>query len=223
MKKLKNLFTKYKYQLVTLIGHIQFVIFFAWWMIPAGIVFNNIVNYLYLHRVYTHKHYRYGKKTDLLFQFLATMLNLGSPNIYAAVHMKHHSNTDTEKDPHSPSYNPLWKLYLSLWGRQFMPDRKWIVKYKCAFYKHHWEIALATAILLPWITVASHWMSKLVIHPVHRHGEARDLGWMWSLLLWGEEKHKHHHEKNRHDGDLLDIIGKTIQYISGGSRKPKEA
>lgn len=223
MKTLKNYFTKYKYQIVTLIGHVQFFIFFAWWMIPAGIVFNNVVNYLYLHRVYTHKHYRFGEKTDLVFQFLATMLNLGAPNIYAAVHMKHHSKSDTEDDPHSPMYTPLWKMYASLWNKSFMPERKWIPKFKCVFYQHHIKIALFAAVFFPWITVIAHWMSKIVIHPVHKNGEPINLPKIVGILTWGEEQHKVHHEKNRNDGDLLDFIGRCIQYISGGKKQKHES
>ena len=215
-KTLNNFIKKYKYNLVTLLAHVQFIIFFAWWMIPAGIVFNNIVNYLYLHRVYTHKHYKFGERTDLVFQFLATMLNLSSPNIYAAVHMKHHANTDTENDPHSPIHMSLWKIYVSLWDKRFAPDRKFLKRYKCVFYKHHMKIALVTAIFLPWITVCAHWMSKVVIHPVHRNGKAVDLSWVWGLFMWGEEKHKTHHERNRHHGDLLDKIGAFIEYASSG-------
>lgn len=217
MKTLRNYFTKYKYQFVTLVAHINFFVFFAWWMIPAGIVFNNVVNYLYLHRIYTHKHFRLGERADTVFQFLATMLNLGSPNIYAAVHMKHHRESDTENDPHSALYTPVWKMMLSLWGPAFMPDRRALKMYKCKFYKRHWEIALLGALLVPWVTVVTFWMSKIVVIAVHKDGKPIN-AWWWKPLTWGEEMHEIHHEKNVNRGDILDHIGRFLQYITGGRK-----
>lgn len=217
MKTLRNYFTRYKYQFVTLVAHINFFVFFAWWMIPAGIVFNNVVNYLYLHRIYTHKHFRLGERADTVFQFLATMLNLGSPNIYAAVHMKHHRESDTENDPHSPIYTPIWKMLLSLWNPSFAPDRRALKHYKCRFYKRHWEIALFAAVFFPWVTVVAHWMSKIVIISVHRDGKPIN-AWWWKPLTWGEEMHETHHKKNVHGGDMLDSIGKFLQFVTGGRR-----
>ncbi len=209
--KLKKFYIKHKYQLISLFAHINFIIWFAWWMIPAGWIFNNVVNYLYLHRVYTHKHYTFKPIIDKTFQFLACMLNLSSPNVYAAVHMKHHKFSDTEKDPHSPLYHPWWKMLLSFWGDEFSPDRRAFAVYKCDWYKHHIHIAWLTALLFPWIIVIAHWMSKIVIIMVHKNGNPIDVPWL-SLITWGEEMHKHHHEKNKHN-DFLGWIGEKIEAI----------
>lgn len=209
--KLKNLYTKHKYQIITLFAHIQFTILFAWWMIPIGLVFNNLVNYLYLHRVYTHKHYKFNPTLDRIFQFFACMLNLSSPNVYAAVHVKHHKHSDTPKDPHSSLYYPWWKMLFSFWGPEFLPDRRAFTKYKCEWYKYHVQIAWFAAIFFPWIIVISHWMSKIVILMVHKNGKPIDVPWMF-LLTWGEEMHKHHHEVGSHN-DFLGWIGKRLATI----------
>ena len=45
---------------------------------------------------------------------------------------------------------------------------------------------------------------------VHKDGEPIDVPWL-SLITWGEEMHKHHHEKNKHN-DFLGWIGERISW-----------
>ena len=102
-------------------------------------------------------------------------------------------------------------MLLSFWGPEFLPDRRAFATYKCDWYKYHIHIAWLTALLFPWIIVIAHWMSKIVIIMVHKDGEPIDVPWL-SLITWGEEMHKHHHEKNKHN-DFLGWIGERIESI----------
>lgn len=70
----------------------------------------------FLHRYAAHKMFTMGPKTEKVF-FVLTWLFQGpsylSANAYGILHRMHHANTDTEHDPHSPSYDP--SMFAMMW------------------------------------------------------------------------------------------------------------
>jgi stearoyl-CoA desaturase (delta-9 desaturase) len=83
----------------------------------------------FLHRYAAHKMFTMSPKTEKIF-FLLTWLFQGpsylSANTYAILHRMHHAHTDTQDDPHSPSYDRsifamMWrtaKIYGSLFTKK---------------------------------------------------------------------------------------------------------
>jgi stearoyl-CoA desaturase (delta-9 desaturase) len=210
---------------------------FGWyWLfgLVAGWLVSNLFHYLYMHRIYTHGHFTVGPMVNRIGLFIFCMMNLGSPPVYAAVHMKHHANSGTEEDPHDPYTLGFVRTLLSLWNEKFSPDRrvfsrllkdptsKW-------FHDHHVTIAWLSALFTPFIIVVGFWMSKIVIVLVHvkwlGYGNERNQDtsrnvWWLKPLTWGEELHNNHHyyaSRPNHnvkgtwrEFDLLYYLGKLI-------------
>ena len=63
----------------------------------------------FLHRFASHKMYETSKNWERIF-YISTWFFQGSsylvPRAYGVMHRMHHAFADTEKDPHSPKYDP---------------------------------------------------------------------------------------------------------------------
>lgn len=207
-----SIWKNYKHQILTLIAHINLFVFFSWQTILIGLACTVFVSlfahYLYIHRVFTHKHHTWSAKMNKFGQFCFCMLNLGSPAVYSAVHINHHKYSDTDKDPHPPS----WKALFSLWDDAFKPDLKTLKTNKPNdyFYDTYFFIAWLSVIFTPYFVVGAHWHSKLVTTLVHIGGQPNNIWWAYPLML-GEEMHLRHHnnwkEKRHHKFDVLYQIG----------------
>lgn len=210
-----NMWTKYKHQILTAIAHVNLLIFFSWQEIVIGLLAAMFVSlfahYLYIHRVFTHGQHTWSPKMHRVGQFCFCMLNLGSPAVYSAVHMNHHKYSDTDKDPHPPS----WKALLSLWSESFRPDIKTLKKNKPKdyFYDTYLYIGWLSVIFTPFLVVGGHWHSKLVTTVVHLGGKPSNVRWAYPFMF-GEEMHERHHnnwlEKQHHKFDLLYQIGRLL-------------
>jgi len=70
----------------------------------------------FLHRYAAHQMFRMSKGWEKFF-FIFTWVTQGSsylsPRAYGILHRMHHAYTDTEKDPHSPSYDK--NLFRMMW------------------------------------------------------------------------------------------------------------
>ena len=202
----------WKHQIITLIAHINLFLFFSWEVIIAGLVASVFVSlfahYLYIHRIFTHQHFQWSKNMNKFGQFVFCMLNLGAPSVYSAIHMKHHKYSDTDKDPHPPS----WRALLSLWDDEFYPDIKTLKKNKSRdyFYETYLYISFLSLVFTPFLIVGGHWHSKLVTTLVHIGGKPGNIWWAYPIML-GEEMHERHHnnwlERRHHRLDILYQIG----------------
>lgn len=241
MKILKNFVTKYRYQLITLLAHITLII--QWFVLPVwvfilmiviGWIIANLGHSLFIHRIFTHKHFVINTKYQWVGHLFFTLLNLGSPVVYASVHMKHHATSGTENDPHDPYHLGFLSTLLSLWDEHFKPDRKYYKIYMSDpiakwYHIHHLQIALFSALLTPAIAVVGYWLSKVVTIAVHIRGLGSGVNtppdssqnlWWFKPLTWGEELHNNHHRYgsranhnisgNWKEFDMLYYIGRII-------------
>lgn len=84
------------------------------------------------HRYAAHAAFSMSKPWERFF-YLAAYLTQGSsyvsPRVYAIMHRMHHAYTDTEKDPHSPTYNS--NLFSMMWQARLFTN---------AVYKRKMEI-----------------------------------------------------------------------------------
>jgi stearoyl-CoA desaturase (delta-9 desaturase) len=70
----------------------------------------------FLHRYAAHamfKMSRFWEKVFFVFSWLFQGSSYLSPYAYGVLHRLHHAHTDTEKDPHSPSYDD--NLFKMMW------------------------------------------------------------------------------------------------------------
>jgi stearoyl-CoA desaturase (delta-9 desaturase) len=70
----------------------------------------------FLHRYAAHQSFnisRLGEKLCYVFTFITQGSNYLSPYAYGVMHRMHHAYADTEKDPHSPKYDP--SLFAMMW------------------------------------------------------------------------------------------------------------
>ena len=68
-------------------------------------VLNILGNWMMLHRYFSHRSFEF--KNDIvkwIFILLSVLSGRGSPLGWSYLHRKHHTYSDTEKDPHSPKY-----------------------------------------------------------------------------------------------------------------------
>lgn len=241
MTILRSFITKYKYQLVNLLAHVTFLFYvlvlpyYALTLI-IGWIANNLFHYLYIHRIFTHKHFQVSERVHRVGLFFFSLLNLGSPPVYAAVHVNHHSSSGTYKDPHNPYNIGFFRAWLSLWDENFTPNRRVLLVHLknptvMWYHKNHFKLAIISVLLTPFFIVVSFWMSKIVIILVHvkslgyanenNPDTSRNVWWL-KPLTWGEELHNNHHCVNKpnhqlvnsyKEFDLLYHIGKLISRI----------
>jgi len=76
-------------------------VLFAWFTTTIG-------NSLLLHRYYSHKQFKLNRIVEILLLPFAILCSMGSPITYAAIHRRHHSQTDLITDPHSPTAHGAW-------------------------------------------------------------------------------------------------------------------
>lgn len=87
----------------------------------AGYFLIHIIGYgACYHRLIVHKSFTTYPIIKRIMLFFAVIGGQGSPIFWAAVHRKHHSFTDTEKDIHSPIHG-FWHSYI-LWTVRFNPS-----------------------------------------------------------------------------------------------------
>jgi stearoyl-CoA desaturase (delta-9 desaturase) len=71
-------------------------------------LFSVLLQSLFQHRYAAHRMYAMGHRTERLMHLLAAVVQGSSflePRAYAILHREHHAFADTERDPHSPSYD----------------------------------------------------------------------------------------------------------------------
>lgn len=241
MTILKKLCIKYKYQLINLLGHSTFIIYsifipyYFFTTLFIGWILNNIFNYLFIHRIYSHRHFKLNDAFNKVALFIFSMMNLGSPPIYAATHYKHHLYSGTKNDPHDPYHVGFVRTFFSLWTDTFSPNQKIfskLMKDKVSKWYHinHVYLSFGSAIFFPFLIVVPFWFSKIVIMIVHLKNvgyqnfklddNSKNVWWL-KLLCWGEELHNNHHKdhtannhnfsKNIKEFDLLFYIGKSLE------------
>jgi stearoyl-CoA desaturase (delta-9 desaturase) len=60
----------------------------------------------------------FWEKVFYLFAYITQGSSYMSPRIYGIMHRMHHAYTDTEKDPHSPSYSP--NVFAMMWRTRYV-------------------------------------------------------------------------------------------------------
>lgn len=90
----------------------------------------------FYHRYTAHRHFQMSKSVEKIFYILSFLVHGSSymsPFTYGLMHRLHHIHTDTEEDPHSPSFHPSFfgtmlqtrNSYNDLFTRKTIVDSKY--------------------------------------------------------------------------------------------------
>lgn len=87
-------------------------------LIPTLLImfFTQFTIYAHYHMVVTHQAWKFNYKwIDHIFSISGILMGMGSPIPWAIIHRLHHRYTDTEDDPHSPSYYGWFLIHFHAW------------------------------------------------------------------------------------------------------------
>ena len=183
------------------------------WLIALFVYFLNgcLGMTMTYHRLLSHRSWNPPKWIEYLFTLFATIGMTGSAIAWVAIHREHHKHTDTEKDPHSPTFKGwVYAHFLSMFSKvkpRYVTDLM-----KDAFYlwQHKWyfEINLIYglclymvdpfAVIYAWLVPAAIlWNGgSLIVSTSHRNSTQNN-DFIFALTTWGEGYHKTHHEYPR--------------------------
>lgn len=132
------------------------------------------------HRYAAHQHFKMSKRTEKFFYFLCFFIHGSSyisPYAYGIMHRLHHMHTDTEDDPHSPSYHPGFfgtmlqtrNSYFNIFcGKTIVDDKlkKDLPEWKSFEYiVHNWMMRVSWMVLYIgiYMAVATAWWMYLFL------------------------------------------------------------
>lgn len=64
------------------------------------------------HRYFSHRSYKTSRGFQFVLAFIGTCSMQNGPLWWASWHRRHHKHADTERDPHSPGHQGLWRSHL---------------------------------------------------------------------------------------------------------------
>ncbi|MGH9031283.1 MAG: fatty acid desaturase [Acidimicrobiia bacterium] len=102
--------------------------------VVAGLVVTQLAIFattVYLHRALAHRALSLRSPVALSFRFVIWVTTGMRPREWVAVHRRHHANTDTPADPHSPAVVGFWRVQLANAGlyRRVARDRITVQRY----------------------------------------------------------------------------------------------
>lgn len=182
------------------------------------------------HRYFSHRSFTTNKYVEIVFLFFGLICGGRSPLMWAAVHRMHHSNSDTEHDPHSPIFVGSFKVLTSRFKVKFVPKKYLadLIKNPRIMFFHRYGkyIHLFYAVII-FILLGFNFFIIFVVMPfvlswfsfgflnyfAHRNGEPEDVVWL-NLFAPGEAWHKTHHKSPRATSlNKFDIAGFIIEKI----------
>jgi fatty-acid desaturase len=159
------------------------------------------------HRLFAHNTFRCHRAWHWLFAIISTLTFHGSPISWVHVHHSHHKHSDTEKDPHIPSFLFLMvRIYRSVNGT-FNRAVSHMMNDPMHRYVHQYGVLLCLLVMGALILVntnlvlfaylipcAAYFLSSAV-HQIFSHWNhtPRNIGYMEFILPMGEWNHADHH------------------------------
>ncbi len=208
-------------------GAIAALFFFSWTnLIVTAIVYWMAVSWgigMGYHRLHTHRGYRVPKWLEYFLAFCGTLALEGGPIYWVATHRRHHQNSDTDLDPHTPRHGGFWShMGWIIFGNSMHSDTERNGKYapdllKDRYYRvlseWHWVPLTVLGIvalivggigmmlwLVPLRVVVGLHTTWLVNSATHMWGRRRfstkdDSRNLWwvALITFGEGWHNNHH------------------------------
>ncbi|MEN9935834.1 MAG: hypothetical protein RLZZ387_2413 [Chloroflexota bacterium] len=170
------------------------------------------------HRMLTHRSFEAHPAVRFFFLALGSMALEGAAITWASNHIKHHANTDTDDDPHSPLQGFFhahmgWfingtKADIETYGKYLLKDKMvmfisktfffWVVLgFVIPYLLGGWTGVLWGGLVRVFLTHHVTWSVNSVCHtfgnrPFDTGDESRNQ-WLVGLLAFGEGWHNNHH------------------------------
>jgi stearoyl-CoA desaturase (delta-9 desaturase) len=186
----------------------MFLLGFLWWQLIAIVAISG--GY---HRYYSHKSFETSKFYEPLVNILGMFSGAGPVLSWVGSHRKHHSHSDTEKDPHSYKFKGFWKVYTNVWGYDATIERKYIkdlISNKLVrwFYINYFNLNIILIFTLFYIhpLLLTFAYALPVVLAFHGYSILNTLGHkdgmpnntiVGNILTAGEGWHLNHHEDSR--------------------------
>ena len=190
-----------------------------------------------IHRYFSHSSFYTNKIIHNILSFLSTVACAGPIIAWVHIHLHHHTNSDTEKDPHSPDNMGKLKAFFRGW---FIFNYNYFSDYsiRCRkdktlafFEKYYYTINILYIIIL--LIIDWRLIFPLYFFPgfltvlvpsfvnafLHKNNEAINSSiWiypLWALVgLWGGANHATHHSRPRsYHYPKYDLSGIIIKYL----------
>jgi fatty-acid desaturase len=181
---------------------------YVWWIFLSSVIMS--AGY---HRYFSHRAFNAPIWYEYAVLFLGPLSGAGSVLGWVGVHRMHHAHSDTENDPHSPIYQPIWKILTSTFTVPAIKHRHIVDLLKNPrvmwFYRNH-KIIRAVTLLLPLLVLPIEWYVVFFLSPIiygylgfgllntlcHSSSGVKN-SWFVNLLTGGEGWHRNHHERPR--------------------------
>lgn len=184
-----------------------FIYSFIWWFFLSSVIIS--AGY---HRYFAHKAFKAGVWYEYAVLILGPLSGAGHVLGWVGVHRLHHNHSDTPKDPHSPKYQPIWRVLTSTFKVPPIKHRHVIDLLKNPrvmwFYKWHQKIRVATFLL--GFLLPINWFIILLVLPLFwgylgfgllnticHSGEGVRNSMFVNIFTGGEGWHANHHDKPR--------------------------
>ena len=170
------------------------------------------------HRMLTHRSFEAHPVVRFLFLMLGSMALEGPALDWASIHIKHHANTDTDDDPHSPLdgfFHAHMGWFLSIYHSEPEIYGKWLLKDQMVLFVSKtffvwgalgfvipyllggWTGVLWGGLVRVFLTHHVTWSVNSVCHIFGRRmfdtNDQSKNQWLVGLLAFGEGWHNNHH------------------------------
>jgi stearoyl-CoA desaturase (delta-9 desaturase) len=170
------------------------------------------------HRMLTHRSFEAYPAVRFCFLMLGSMAVEGPALDWASIHIKHHANTDTEDDPHSPLdgfFHAHMGWFVNIYHAEPEIYGKWLLKDRLVMFMSRtffvwaalgfvipyllggWQAVLWGGLVRVFLTHHVTWSVNSVCHTFGRRMfETNDQSknqWLVGLLAFGEGWHNNHH------------------------------
>jgi len=174
-----------------------------WWFFLSSVIIS--AGY---HRYFAHGAFKTGVWFEYAVLLFGPLSGSGPLLGWVGVHRLHHNHSDTEKDPHSPKFQPVWRVLTSTFKVPPIRPRHVtdLLKNKRVmwFYKYHKHIRGVT--LIGGLLLPLEWYIILLISPMiygylgfgllntlcHRREHVSN-SWVANIFTGGEGWHANHH------------------------------
>jgi stearoyl-CoA desaturase (delta-9 desaturase) len=213
--------------------------FSLFWLITGYIwyvIIKGIGSEIGAHRYFTHKSFDTTDKKAALLTWLQTLCGEGSVLTFVGIHRLHHSFSDTDKDPHSPLFNPWYKVLFFI-KKIYIPIalvkdclRNKHVKLQHQYYFKIHGLLLMLGIFFPVYygylvampILLSIYTNGIINIFLHLYGEkitgsnARNNRGL-NIILYGAGYHANHHNDPKnyryHESTWIDPVGGLIHKV----------
>lgn len=193
------------------------------WLSPLNLLVTAFVYFLIAciggtvtyHRLLSHRSFRAPRWFEITGTFIGVYGLYGTPLNWVSIHRQHHSHTDKPLDPHSPLYQPWWRVqWFSILAKpnlrytQDLLSDKFLVWIQKNYLKIHFFIIVFWCVVKPsYLFYAYLWPSFLVWNfasmtntVCHKFGyrnfdipDSSSNVWWLAIMVFGEGWHNNHH------------------------------